>query len=64
MPAMAKTNTLAKTNRLPRAPARWQIWLAHTLARGLAYFGMIFEAFGEGQQMARDAHKRFPFAEW
>ena len=64
MAALARTNSSARSNHVMRAPARWHFWPTHALARGFAFLSFTYEAFAEGQQMARDAHKCLPFAEW
>ena len=33
-------------------------------ARARAFLILLWEAFGEGREMSRAAHKRYPFAEW
>ena len=34
------------------------------LARLIAYLDIAIEVFAEAQKRARDAHGRYPFAEW
>ena len=47
-----------------RAPLRSRRWPGPAFARARALFILIYEAFAEGQEMSRAAHKRYPFAEW
>jgi hypothetical protein len=52
------SNSLSRTNfRLRRSPGP-------AFARTRALLVLIFEAFAEGQELARAAHRRYPFAEW
>jgi len=34
------------------------------LARILSFFAIVSESFAEARQLAVEAHKRYPFAEW
>jgi hypothetical protein len=34
------------------------------LARVLSFFRTVSESFAEARQLAAEAHKRYPFAEW
>jgi hypothetical protein len=52
------------SNSVTRAQLRSRRWPGPTFARARALFVLIFEAFAEGQELARAAHRRYPFAEW
>jgi hypothetical protein len=49
-----------------RAPALPKMWsLPHTvLSTVTSYAVMLSQAFEDAQQMARDAHRRYPFCNW
>jgi hypothetical protein len=51
------------SNRVARVPLARR-WLIPELARVLALLIMLMDSFAEAQDMARAAHKRYPFAEW
>lgn len=46
------------------APAARHWWPAYAFLRALAILSMIFDTFNEANQIAREAHRRYPFAEW
>ena len=52
------------SNSLARTPLRSRRFGGPAFARARAFLVLIWEAFAEGQQMSRLAHKRYPFAEW
>lgn len=39
-------------------------WPVYAFSRVLAIIAMIFEVHNEANQIAREAHRRYPFAEW
>ena len=50
--------------RTAQWPPRWRSWPARGFERMLSYLTLIADAFAESRDMARKAHKRYPFAEW
>jgi hypothetical protein len=52
------------SNSLTRVSVRSRRWPGPAFARTRALFILIFEAFAESQELARAAHRRYPFAEW
>jgi hypothetical protein len=49
---------------IAQAPLQSQQRIHDGFARVLARLIMIVEVFAESQELARAAHKRYPFAEW
>ena len=54
----------AISNSLTRATPRSRRFGGPAFARARALLILVWEAFAEGQEMSRAAHKRYPFAEW
>jgi hypothetical protein len=54
----------ALTNSLTRIQLHSRRWPGPAFARTRALLVLIFEAFAEGQELSRAAHRRYPFAEW
>jgi hypothetical protein len=52
------------SNSVARTQLRSRRWPGPAFARTRALLVLIFEAFAEGQELARAAHRRYPFAEW
>ena len=52
------------SNTLTSAPARARRFGGPAFARARAFLILLWEAFAEGHEMSRAAHKRYPFAEW
>ena len=52
------------SNSLSRTHVRSRRSLGPAFARARALLVLIFEAFAEGQELERAAHRRYPFAEW
>jgi hypothetical protein len=50
-------------HRLAVTPTRWRFAPARTVWRAWAYVGLLMEVFAESQDMAREAHRRWPFVE-
>jgi hypothetical protein len=46
-----------------RAPLMSHEWALPRLTRVVSFVGAVFDVFAEAQEMARVAHKRYPFAE-
>lgn len=47
-----------RASHLPEA------WLLPRFASIVSFMGAVIEVFAEAQDMARAAHKRYPFAGW
>lgn len=52
------------SDSVARAQPRSRRFPGPAFARARALLILICEAFAEGQEMSRAAHKRYPFAEW
>ena len=52
------------SNSVARTQFRSRRWPGPAFARTRAFLVLIFEAFAEGQELERAAHRRYPFAEW
>ena len=52
------------SNTAARAQIRSRRWPGPIFARARALIVLTCQAFAEGQEMSRAAHRRYPFAEW
>jgi hypothetical protein len=60
---MEAAMTMLSTHAAHAATAKhW--WPTYAFLRALALIAMIVEVHNEANQIARAAHRRFPFAEW
>jgi hypothetical protein len=55
--------TMLSTRDAHTTPARHR-WPFYAFSRVLAFLAVIFEVHNEANQIAREAHRRYPFAEW
>ncbi len=54
----------AISNTLAHASPRSRRWPGPAFVRAQAFLTLVWEAFAEGREMSRLAHRRYPFAEW
>ena len=67
--AYAPTDFASRENAFTQSSAQTSMpsarrWPGPVFARARVFLVLIWEAFAEGQEMSRLAHKRYPFAEW
>ena len=55
------TRLSIRNARVPMAP-HWRP--TYALLRALVILDMIFDTFDEANRIARENHRRYPFAEW
>lgn len=59
------TLTHRLSHRFARMPLRWRFAPARGFERVLSFLDLIMDVSAETRELARTAHKRFPyFAEW
>ena len=61
--AFTQSPTFTQTSAQTSMPSARR-WPGPVFARARVFLVLIWEAFAEGQEMSRLAHKRYPFAEW